>query len=123
MMSEIATPFLEPDPADAVGEGVDIDLHVVLLDAHPREALCGTHRTASRDHRLRGDAVEQVGRTSHDLALNHGDLGTEPGGPCGRGIPAGPAADDHESMRHTLRLPSSPRAGRGIRWSWVTPWN
>ena len=60
----------------------------------------GSHRPAGGDHRLRRDAVPQVGGAADDVAFDHGDLGTEPGGVGGRGVPGRPAADDQETRRH-----------------------
>ena len=58
------------------------------------------HRPAGGDHRLRRDAVPQVGRAADDVALDHRDLGAEAGGSGGGGVAGRSAADDHESSAH-----------------------
>ena len=58
------------------------------------------HRPAGGDHRLRRDAVPQVGGAADDVALDHRDLGAEAGRVGGRGVAGRPAADDHESSCH-----------------------
>ena len=58
------------------------------------------HGAAGGDHRLRRDAVPQVGGAADDVALDEGDLGAEAGRVGGRLVAGGPAADDHEALRH-----------------------
>ena len=66
-------------------------------------ARFASHRAAGRDHRLRRDAVPQVGGAADDVALDHRHLGAEPGGVGRGGVAGGPAADDHEARRHQAR--------------------
>ena len=70
------------------------------------DAAGEAHRPAGGDHRLRRDAVPQVGGAADDVAFDHRDLRAEAGG-VGRGGVAGrPAADDHESSCHRGRKAS-----------------
>lgn len=41
-----------------------------------------------------------MSRAADDVAFDQGDLGAEPGGMRGRGVPRGPPADDDEACRH-----------------------
>jgi hypothetical protein len=92
------------DALDARRERLHVDLGVGLLEAHPADALGEAHRPAGRDHRLRRDAVPQVGGATDDVALDHRHLGAEAGGVGGGGVPGGPAADDDEACGHGARL-------------------
>ena len=88
------------DPLDALGQRRDVDLGVLLLEAHAVDAPREAHRPAGGDHRLRRDAVPQVRGAADDVALDHRDLGAEAGGVCRRGVARRTAADDHESSCH-----------------------
>ncbi len=83
---------------------VDVDLGDRLLEAHPRRPAQEAHRPAGGDHRLRRDAVPQVGGAADDVALDHRDVGAEPGGVGGRRVAGRSAADDHEACGHGVRL-------------------
>ena len=68
------------------------------------------HGAAGGDHRLGRDAVPEVGGAAHDVALDQGDLGAEPGRVGGGGVAGRAAADDHEVQRHRCErlLPARP---------------
>ena len=76
------------------------------------------HGAAGGDHRLRRDAVPQVGGAADDVALDQRDLGAETGGIRGRLVAGRSAADDHEAHGHCPRVPARSRGlastGRGL---------
>ena len=63
-------------------------------------------RDAGGDHRLRRDAVEEVGGAPEDVPLDERDLGAEAGCGGGRRVAGGTTADDDEPMGHGRRLPA-----------------
>ena len=72
-------------------------------EAHALGRVDQRQRAAGGDHRLRRDAVPQVGGAADDVALDERDLGAEPGR-VGGGLVAGRAAtDDHEALGHGRR--------------------
>ena len=91
------------DALDAAGERLGVDLGVGLLEAHPVDRREEAHRAAGGDHRLRRDAVPEVGGAADDVALDHRHLGAEPGGVGGRGVAGRAAADDHEASGHDVQ--------------------
>ena len=78
----------------------DVDLGLLLLEAHSLDPASERDRPAGGDHRLRRDAVPQVGGTADDVALDERDLGAEARGVGGRGVAGGATADDHETSGH-----------------------
>ncbi len=88
------------DVFDALGQPGDVDLGHLLLEPHPADPPGEAHRPTGGDHRLRRDAVPQMGRAANDVAFDQGDLGAEPGRMGGRSVPRGPTTDDDEACRH-----------------------
>ena len=98
------------------------------VEAHALDAAGEGHRPAGGDHRLRRDAVPQVGGAADDLALDHRDVGAEAGRVGGGGGAGRAAADDHEAAapcrrgywRRWATRRRRGRAGRGsgpdCRW-------
>ena len=100
------------DAPQPVAQGIDVDAGGGLDEAHLRRAAHGGEGAAGGDHGLRRDAVPQVGGATDDVALDHGDLGAQPGG-VGRGrVPTRSPADDHEASRHRLKPRRRPDRGR-----------
>ena len=81
---------------------------VAPREAHLRGAAHRRQRAAGGDHRLRRDAVPEVGGPADHVLLDDRDLGAEAGGVGGRGVAGRAAADDHEAQRHVARLPIRP---------------
>jgi hypothetical protein len=77
---------LEPpgDLGDAVAHQPEVDLGRLLDEAHALDAPAERHGPAGGDHGLRRDAVPEVGGAADDVALDHRDLGAEPGRVAGR---------------------------------------
>ena len=72
----------------------------LVLEAEQLGATGEGHGAAGGDHRLRGDAVPQVGGTTDDVALDEGNVRSKAGS-VGRGRVAGRSpADDDEANRH-----------------------
>ena len=88
------------DPLDARRQRLGVDLGDGLLEAHPRRPAQEAHRPAGGDHRLRRDAVPEVGGAADHVALDHRHLGAETGGVRGRRVAGRAAADDEESGSH-----------------------
>ena len=86
-----------------------------LLEAHPRRTAHERHRPAGGDHRLRRDAVPQVGGTTDDVALDHRHVGAEALGVGGGGVPGRTTTDDHEASGHDVQARWPPNA------TWVGP--
>ena len=79
-------------------------------EPHLRRPSDRRQRAARGDHRLRGDAVPQVGGAADHVLLDHRDLGPEAGGVAGRGVAGRSPADDHEAQRHGEEATDPPRA-------------
>src|SRR5205814_5677130 len=96
----VVQPFL--DVGDPLPEGDQVEA-AVGGQAHHLGPLQLRQEPAGGDHGLGGNAVPQVGGTAHQVALDDGDLGSEPGGDGGGGVPARPTADDDEPDAHVRR--------------------
>ena len=103
---------LPGDLVDATAQEVEIELRRLLGEAHPFDPAAERHRPAGGDHRLGRDAVPQVGGAADHVPLDQRDLGAEPGGVGGGGVPGWAAADDHEPGRH-LREATRSSTGSG----------
>ena len=79
---------------------LDIDGRVDVGQAEPTDRPGAADRPPGGDHRLRRDAVPEVGGAADDVALDHHDLGPEPGGVGGRGVAGRAATDDDEASAH-----------------------
>ena len=89
---------------DPVGAGGGVDLGSLCSSPIPCDAAAEAHGPAGGDHRLRRDAVPEVGGAADDVALDNGDLGTEARRVRGGGVAGGTAADDDEVQGHVARL-------------------
>ena len=67
---------------------------------------------AGGDHRLGRNAVQQVGRSTDEVALDHGDLGAQPSGVGGRGVAGRTATDDQKAHGHGTKDTGRRPAGR-----------
>ena len=98
----VAHPVL--DAFDAGGQALDVDFGIVVLQPHAFETIREADRTAGGNHRLRRNAVPQVGRSTDDVALDHGDLSPHPRRMRRRIVTGWAAAEDDKSCAHTVRL-------------------
>jgi hypothetical protein len=96
------------DALDALGEGADVDGGVDAGEPHPADRPGATDRPAGGDHRLRRDAVPEVGGAADHVPFDHDHLGAEPGSGRRCGVAGRTAADDQESRRHTSRVRCRP---------------
>ena len=92
------------DVVDAIVQGLDIDLGSHLFETHAAQLSTEGHRPTSCDHRLRGNAIEEVGRTADDFAFDDGDLGSETGGVRRRHVAGWTSANDEKADCHAERI-------------------
>jgi hypothetical protein len=95
------------DVGDALAQGLEVELDVDAGQSHRRRTVHHGHGATGGDHGLAGDAVEQVGGTADDVALDQGDVSPQTGGVGGTRRAAGTTADDDEALGtdgHTARL-------------------
>ena len=96
------------DHADPLGQSGEVEGGAGA--GEPQGAAPPGHadHPAGGDHGLGRDAVPQVRRATHDVALDQRHLRPEPGG-VGGGLDAGRAApDDHEAHRHATEGTGAP---------------
>ena len=86
-------------PAMRDRQGVEVDA-ALGGHAHHLGPLQLGEEPAGGDHGLRRDAVPQVGGATDEIPLDQRDLGPEPGGDGGGGVPARPPADDDKPDAH-----------------------
>ena len=113
------------DGRDALPQGREVQLRAQVGQAHSPGPTGHRHHPAGGDHRLRRDAVPQVGRAPHHVPFHERDLGSEARRVRGRIDPRRASTDDDEAHRHAARLSGRRwRARQGIqaqREGWYTP--
>ncbi len=97
---------LEPvlDGREPLPQGLQVDLGPDLAEAHLLDLVQVGQGPTRGDHGLGGDAVPQVGGAADDVPLDQGDLGPQGRRPGGGGVARRPSTDDHEALRHPVRL-------------------
>ena len=100
------------DVLDALGESLHVDLRPNLLQTHSLNPSAERHRSAGGDHGLGRDAIEKVGRSTHQVAFDHGDVGAQSGGIGGRGVAGRTATDDQKAHCHAMQVTGRRPSGR-----------